>query len=133
MGPSVDQSGVCILVISGDWSTSTTTTNDKHTHNVPLTSISNTGCILLGFRDIDDVSSSIPRTFWSLLVAITHSHADRMVGLPAWVSCQYSVGSMALKCTVLGRPFVKWFALCYQTVVCLSVCLSVCLFVLSCL
>jgi len=27
---------------------------------------------------------------------------------------------------VFGRPFVKRFALCYQTVVCLSVCLSVC-------
>jgi len=29
---------------------------------------------------------------------------------------------------VFGRPFVKWFALCYQSVVCLScpVCLSVC-------
>jgi len=24
--------------------------------------------------------------------------------------------------TVFGRPYVKWFALCYQTVVCLSVC-----------
>jgi len=31
--------------------------------------------------------------------------------------------------TVFGRPFVKRFALCYQTVVCLSVCLSC----LSCL
>jgi len=31
---------------------------------------------------------------------------------------------------VFGRPFVKWFALCYRTVVlsvCLSVCLSTCL------
>jgi len=28
---------------------------------------------------------------------------------------------------VFGRPFVKRFALCYQSVVCLSVCLSVCL------
>ena len=27
-----------------------------------------------------------------------------------------------------GRPFAKRFALCYQTVVCLSVCLSVCLY-----
>jgi len=27
---------------------------------------------------------------------------------------------------VFGRPFVKWFALCCRTVVCLSVCLSVC-------
>jgi len=26
---------------------------------------------------------------------------------------------------ILGRPFVKRFALCYRTVVCLSVCLSV--------
>jgi len=26
---------------------------------------------------------------------------------------------------IFGRPFVKRFALCYQTVVCLSVCLSV--------
>jgi len=25
---------------------------------------------------------------------------------------------------IIGPPFVKWFALCYQTVVCLSVCLS---------
>ena len=37
--------------------------------------------------------------------------------------------------TVFGRPFVKRFALCYQTVVCLSVylsvCLSVCVSVLS--
>jgi len=35
--------------------------------------------------------------------------------------------------TVFGRPFVKRFALRYQTVVCLSVsvCLSVCLYVLS--
>jgi len=27
-------------------------------------------------------------------------------------------------CTIFGRPFVKRFALCYRTVVCLSVCLS---------
>jgi len=27
--------------------------------------------------------------------------------------------------TIFGRPFVKWFALCYQTVVCVSICLSV--------
>ena len=27
-------------------------------------------------------------------------------------------------CLIFGRPFVKRFALCYQTVVCLSVCLS---------
>jgi len=35
---------------------------------------------------------------------------------------------VATGCTALvfGRPFVKQFALCYQTVVCLSVCLSVC-------
>ena len=32
--------------------------------------------------------------------------------------------------TFFGRPFVKWFALCYRSVVCLS-CLSVCLSVLS--
>jgi len=32
---------------------------------------------------------------------------------------------------IFGRPFVKRFAQCYQTVVCLSVCLS-CLFCLSC-
>jgi len=32
-----------------------------------------------------------------------------------------------------GRPFVKRFTLCYQTVFCLSVCLSVCLSCLSCL
>jgi len=31
--------------------------------------------------------------------------------------------------TIFGRPFVKRFAICYRTVVCLSVCLSV----LSCL
>jgi len=30
------------------------------------------------------------------------------------------------KLSILGRPFVKRFALCYRTVVCLSVCLSVC-------
>ena len=35
-----------------------------------------------------------------------------------------------LSCAVFRRPFVKRFALCYQTVVCLSVCLS-CLSVLS--
>ena len=33
---------------------------------------------------------------------------------------------------IFGRPFVKRFALCYQTVVCLSVC-PVCLSLLSCL
>jgi len=32
---------------------------------------------------------------------------------------------------VLGRPFVKRFALCYQTVVCLSVCCLSCLSLLS--
>ena len=37
-----------------------------------------------------------------------------------------------LPLTVFGRPFVKRFALCYRSVVCLSVCLSVCP-VLSCL
>jgi len=36
-----------------------------------------------------------------------------------------------IEISVFGRPFVKWFALCYRTVVCLvcpvmSVCLSVC-------
>jgi len=31
---------------------------------------------------------------------------------------------MFCRCSILGRPFVTWFALCYQTVVCLSVCLS---------
>ena len=35
--------------------------------------------------------------------------------------------------TFFGRPFVKRFALCYHTVVCLSVGLSVCLFCLFCL
>ena len=30
-----------------------------------------------------------------------------------------------IACTIFGRPFVKRFALCYQTVVCLSVCFSV--------
>jgi len=34
--------------------------------------------------------------------------------------------------TVFGRPFVKWFALCYQTVVC-PVCLCVCMSVCLCL
>ena len=32
---------------------------------------------------------------------------------------------------VLGRPFVKGFALCYRLSVCLSVCLAVCLSLLS--
>jgi len=38
----------------------------------------------------------------------------------------------AYRYCVLGRPFIKRFALCHETVVCLSVCLSVCP-VLSCL
>jgi len=36
-------------------------------------------------------------------------------------NCVFSVK----RCMIFGRPFLKRFALCYQTVVCLSVCLSV--------
>jgi len=36
-------------------------------------------------------------------------------------------GPFLLSISVFGRPFVKRFALCYRTVVCLSVCLFVCL------
>jgi len=43
---------------------------------------------------------------------------------------EYLICNMSLK-SLIGRPFVKWFALCYQTVVCLSV-LS-CPVCLSCL
>jgi len=39
--------------------------------------------------------------------------------------------SDSIQRTVFGRQFVKRFALCYQTVVCLSVCLFVCLSCLS--
>ena len=42
--------------------------------------------------------------------------------------CQYidtTRKATTLPLTVFGRPFVKWFALCYRTIAC-PVCLSVC-------
>jgi len=34
----------------------------------------------------------------------------------------YDIQTIKIGAPVFGRPFVKWFTLCYQTIVCLSVC-----------
>jgi len=42
----------------------------------------------------------------------------------SWAAVSLPCSQLPLTCVVFRRPFVKRFALCYQSVVCLSVCLS---------
>ena len=66
------------------------------------------------------VGKSIRRIGWARPKKMDH-------GQPCWDTCPFTSNNL-----IFGRPFVKRFALCYRSVVCLScrVCLSVCLSVL---